>query len=186
MGHQHHTYEFFGSDRVVRPLYGYVTDLKDGDVPRWAKKPTLSRGAVIRLFDLDRDEFGTGDIPRRALPDGVSKNTGGRGPTRYTVTRDAYLEQHQDRIGTADDKYRYDTVRFEVNMRNSGVIRSHASRGATVPDDIQKRLSEIRDTPKWRRHVDGHHVNFTKWELAFKLGPRGGINDVHIEADLNH
>lgn len=184
MGHTHHTYDEFDSD-LTRPLYGYVSELKDGTVPDWVKEPSLSQSALEHLFDIPYDKF-DGDIPRRELPDGVSKKRG-RGPTRYTVDRETYLEQHRERVQTADEKRNFDLVRFELNMRGSGVIVSHATgNGPTVPDEIKDRLSEVRNTSRWDRKVDGHHINFTQWDLAYHLGPRGGIQDVHIEADLNH
>lgn len=186
MGHSHHTYDEFDND-LTRPLYGHVSEFKDGTVPDWVKKPSVSQSHLELLFEIPFDKY-DGDIPKRDLPNGVSKKRG-RGPTRYVIDRDTYLEQHRKRVQNQDDdeRRRFDIVRFELNMRGSGVVVSHATgSGPTVPDKIKDRLSEIRNTSRWNRKVDGHHINFSQWDLTYRLGPRGGINSVHIEADLNH
>lgn len=188
MGHTHHTYEEF-DESLTRPLYGYVTELKEGTVPEWTMQPRLSKSGLQFLFDLPLDDHGR-ELSRSELPEGVTKQSGGRGPTRYAVDRETYLDQHRERVRNAEDdreRRRYSAVQYELNMRGSGVIVSHATGdGPAVPDDIQERLDAVRDTARWDRKVDGYHVNFSKWELVYDLGPRGGIQDVRIEADLNH
>lgn len=179
MGHTHHSYDEFGSN-LTRPLYGHVSDLKSGTVPGWAKTPTESTYATAKLLGIGTDEYGQ-EIPRSMLPSGVSKDSGGRGPTRYKFAPETYLELHRERL-PSDDEARFRNVRFDV--RTSGSIFGRS--GKTVPSKVTDRLNDVTDTSRWDRKVDGYHVSFRKWELVYHLGPRGGIQDVRIEADLNH
>ncbi|WP_135665882.1 hypothetical protein [Halorhabdus rudnickae] len=177
MGHTHHSYDEFGDD-LVRPLYGYVTDFKEGKVPNWVKNPSISQSEAERLLGLGRVD---GKIPRSELPSGMRRDSGGRGPTRYNVAPSTYLELHRERIQEADEKRRFRRVRFDLRTRQKSY-----SRKQTVPSEISDRLSEIMDTSYWNRKVDGYHTSFRKWTLTYEIGRRGGVQDVHIEADLNH
>lgn len=179
MGHTHHTYGEFGDD-LVRPLYGYVTKFRDGEVPMWAKKPTVSESKMADMLDLP-SKYKNG-IPRGKLPKGVKKDSGGRGPTRYKVRREKFLELHRERIQTADRKIRYEHAEFDLEM-GTGYTPGHVQ---TVPDEIIERLNAVRGTSYWDRKVDGYHVGFSGWKLVYTIGARGGIQDVHIKADLNH
>lgn len=181
MGGSFYSYSQFDSS-LTRPLYGHVTELKSGTVPSWVKRPRISEHEVKRLWDLDLDP-GSG-IPRSKRPDGVRKKSGGRGPTDYRVHRETYLEAHRERIGTADDKGRFRTVRFDLKTSNSTGFGS--PRGKTVPSEIMDRLSAIRESPKWDQIVDGYHYSFRRWELIYRLGERGGITDVEIVANIRH
>lgn len=177
MGHTHHTYDEFGTG-LVRPLYGYVTTLKDGNIPNWVKKASIRQSEAERLLGLGHVD---GDIPLPELPSGMIRDSGGRGPTRYKVTPSTYLDLHRDRVQEADETRRFQRVELDLRLR-----QKPCSRKQTVPSEIKERLSEVTDTSHWNRKVDGYHISFSKWILAFKLGPRGGIQDVHIKADLNH
>lgn len=183
MGGSLYAYDRFDGS-LTRPLYGYITDLESGDVPRWVKTPTISQTEVIELFELDMDP--TADkISRRALPDGVSRKGGGRGPTRYSVKRSLYLEQHRDRVGAEDSRYSFDRVAYELNFDRTSYGPGRRG-GRSVPEDVAERLDAVQSTSKWSREVDGYHVRFRNWRLQYELGPRGGIQEVRILAHVKH
>jgi hypothetical protein len=178
MGGTSYRYDSFEAN-LTRPLYGYLGELRgDGNVPDWVKDPKVSRSELVDLFDLECsfDER----LLASQLPDGVEKLRGGRGPTRYRIQAQVYLDAHRDRAKpSARSSWRY--VRFDLDMeeKTNGF-------GATVnnfPEDVRDRLTEIRETTVWDRRFDGYHEQFRSWKLEYQLGECGGIDDVAIVAD---
>ncbi|ERJ05125.1 hypothetical protein HLRTI_002924 [Halorhabdus tiamatea SARL4B] len=177
MGHTHHTYDEFDSN-LVRPLYGYVTEFENGTVPTWAKEVSIYQSEAEELLGLDHVD---GNIPGSELPSGMKRDRGGQRLTRYTVKPKTYLDLHRERVQEADETHRFNRVQFDLRMR-----QKKYSRKETVPSKVKDRLSEVKNTTHWKRTVDGYHTNFRCWTLTYDLGPRGGIQDVHIKADMNH
>jgi hypothetical protein len=183
MGHTHHTYDEFDRDgSLTRPLYGHVTALKNGEMPSWVRPAQEhNERKVARLLGLDHDDY-TEPIPKSDLPTGVSRQDArsDRHMTKYKFQPEAYLEAHRQQASN-DDLY---TRRVNFDLYRGRKYR--VPRGATtVPEEIEDRIDAITETSHWDRKVDGYHVKPSGWELQFELGNRGGIQDVHIVADLN-
>jgi hypothetical protein len=186
MGHTKRTYDRFGDD-LVRPLYGYVTELKEGHVPDWVKKQVMTQETrVANLLDIEYDSYGD-EISRSRLPSGVSKersNGGFGGPkrTKYVFTPEAWLKYYRERSSFDRVSNR---VLFELRRDNNhGWGRTT---GATLPEDISERLNAISETGRWDEYY--HHrtrEDFRQWYLRYQLGSRGGIQSVHIVADSHH
>lgn len=181
MGHTHHRYDEFDRDgSLIRPLYGYVTDLKAGEIPSWVRPPKCHAHETAQLLGIDRTDC-TEPISPSDLPAGVTRQNANsdRHGTRYKFTPEAYIEAHREQ--SANDNVT-NTVRFDLyrgrNYENKRGV-------TTVPSDIEERIDAITETGYWDRKVDGYHVKSSGWELHYKLGNRGGIQDVHIVADLN-
>jgi hypothetical protein len=180
MGHSTYTWKQFDS-ALTRPLYGYLGDVRDGgQVPPWVEQPKVQGWKVVDLFDLDRDRHD--EIPRHALPSGVSKV--GQGFGEYNVDPQRYLDACRDRIGTANrpNQWKWPTFELDMDDKRSGFGSTYTS----FPEDIRGRLEAITETSMWDRRIDGYHESFHCWELEYTLGPRGGIQDVAIVANTHH
>ena len=151
-------------------------------MPRWAAKPAVSTSEVLDLLELPWQEY-SGGVPSRKLPDGFSKDSGGRGPTRYKVRRDVYLTRRREYISRQDGDRFGGTVEYGLTLDSGRFTRRGA---ATVPNEIRERLDAVRETTQWDRQIDGYHEQFREWRLAYEIGSRGGIQDVQIVADTHH
>jgi hypothetical protein len=180
MGHSQYKWNRFDS-ALTRPLYGYLGDIRDaGQVPTWVQQPKVQSWKVVDLFDLDRDRHD--EIPRRDRPDGVSKV--GRGFGEYKIDPQRYLDACRDRIGTADNPAQWRWPTFKLDMEDK--VSGFGSTYNNFPSDIRERLTAIRKTSAWDRKIDGYHETFREWELAYTLGPRGGIESAAIVANTHH
>jgi len=177
-------YERFDQDdNLVRPLYGYLGDIRDGKVPPWVETPTLSADAVAELFELERESYDA-EIASDKLPESVSRNSRGRGLTKYKVEKQAYLDQHRSRANAVNDTMNSQTVRFELDTDDK-----ESSFGTTYnsfPDEVRDRLAAIKATSSWDQRIDGYHQRFTGWVLEYSIGARGGIQEAKIVADIKH
>jgi hypothetical protein len=97
------------------------------------------------------------------------------------MARETFLEQYRKQRKQSDKRFEFEIARFQLSYG-----RPSYSSGPTVPQKVKDRLNELQQTSRWKCEVDGYHVSFRQWDLAYHLGPRGGIQDVKIEADLNH
>jgi hypothetical protein len=181
MGHTHHTYDEFDRDgSLTRPLYGHVTDLKSGDIPAWVRPPQEHKRKTVQLLGIDHNDP-TEPIPKSKLPAGVTRQNvhSDLHSITYKFTAKAYLEAHREQSANDDviNTVRFDLYRGRNYEKKRGVT--------TVPSDIEERIDAIKETSYWDRKVDGYHAKSSGWELHYKLGNRGGIQDVHIVADLN-
>lgn len=186
MGHTKRTYERFGDD-LVRPLYGYVTDLKDGHVPGWVKPHTMTQETKLAML-LDIEYDNDGEISASRLPSGITKETGGFGGvnrTKYVFDPEAWLQHLREK--SADDFWANRAL-FDLRRDTTGRSYPNPTTGKpTLPDDIAERLAAITETPKWDEYY--HHrtrEDFRQWYLRYQFGNRGGIQSVHIVADSHH